>query len=106
MQHIINIAFDFDDDKIRSIAEGKCKTAMDEIIKEIVLDRMAPNEYNFYSRKNERNWEHLYSMVHSHIDSFIEEHKEEILERAAGKIADSLKRTKAWKERYTEEIQK
>lgn len=99
MQHIINIAFDFDDDKVKAIAEKTIEQDMDSIIKEIILDSVAPRQYSYLTNKRERNWEGLSNKVTIRIDAVLKEYKDEIIELAASKLADSFKRTKAWKER-------
>lgn len=71
MQHIVNIAFDFDDEKVKSNIE---KT----IEKQVVAERI--------------------------IRAIFLEHKDEIIEKAAYILADSFKRTKAWKEAAEKEI--
>ena len=102
MQHIVNVAFDFDDEKVKQSVEKTVENEMDKIIKEIILDKIAPMEYAYYLRRNERNWENFRNNLNNHIKEFLEEHKEEILDHAADKLVESLKRTKAWKEKYEE----
>lgn len=105
MQHIVNIAFDFDDDKVRSIAEKKCQDSMDAIIKEITLDQIAPMRYSFYDKKETRDFSWMQQKIDAAINAYIEEHQEEIMDRAAEKLADSFKRTKAWKEKAREAME-
>ena len=104
MQHILNVAFDFDDERVRAIVAKKCEESMDDIIKDIILDKVAPYGHNYYSGKKERDWTHFYGLFDKHIDQFIVDHKDEVLEMAAVKLADSVRRTKAWKEKYSEVI--
>lgn len=103
MQHIVNIAFDFDDEKASKAAEKAVENEMDKIIKGIVLDKIAPEKSTFYGRK-ERDWDWFNHSVDNVINNIISEHKEEIIERAAEKLAESYKRTKAWKEKVEEVI--
>ena len=105
MQHILNIAFDFDDDRVRTIAEKKIEQDMDSIIKEIILDHIAPESHSFYSDRTGRNWEVFNRKVNDRIDAILEEHKQEIIELAAVKLADSFKRTKVWKEKASESLE-
>lgn len=99
MQHIMQIAFDFDDDKVRSITEKTIEKEMDSIIKEIILDNIAPEITSGYD-KGRRNWEEFDEIMNDRIDAVLKEHKDEIIERAADRLVDSVKRTKAWKEKY------
>lgn len=102
MQHIVNIAFDFDDDKVRSIAEKKCQDSMDEIIKEIILDQIAPLRYSYYDKKETRDFSLMQRKIDDAMNAYMEEHREEIIDRATEKLADSFKRTKIWKEKAKE----
>ena len=101
-QHIVNIAFDFDDDKARQIAESTIDNEMHNIVKNIVLDKIAPFENTWYSNKAGRNWSQFNAKVDNQIRDFINENKDEIIERVASKVAESVKRTKAWKEKFEE----
>lgn len=103
-QHIVNIAFDFDDEKIRQTAENTIDNEMHNIVKNIVLDKIAPFGNSWYSNKKERDWSRFNAKVDDQIRDFINENKDEIIERAASKVAESIKRTKAWKEKV-EEVQ-
>lgn len=104
MQHILNIAFDFDDEKIKNIVEKSIEQDMDSIIKEIILDRIAPYEYSYLGNTKERQWDRLKAKVDDRIDAILNEHKEEIIDCAAIKLVESYKRTKAWKERAKKEL--
>lgn len=100
MQHIVNIAFDFDDEKVKNVAENKVENEMSSIIKQIVTERIAPLERQFGMYRGEpvHNWDKFDRRVNGIIREFMETNKEEIIERAANKLAESYKRTKAWKE--------
>lgn len=99
MQHILNIAFDFDDGKVKKQVEAAIENNLNDIIKAIITDQIAPMGYDIYTRKRERNWDNFNAKVDRELKIFIEDHKEEILERSATKIAESLKRTKLWREK-------
>lgn len=102
MQHIMQIAFDFDDDKVRGIAEQKVENNMDDIIKGIILDQIAPMKREFHTGKETRDWSKLDKMVKDYVSVLIDDHKDEIIQKAAENLADSYKRTKAWKEKAGE----
>lgn len=96
MQHIINIAFDFDDKRISEIAEKQYEEKVTEIIKTAVLDRIAP-----VSRWNmrERDWEKFDEIIKKHIREEMDNYKDLIIEKAATNLAESVKRSKAFKEK-------
>ncbi len=99
MQHILNIAFDFDDNKVRQVAEQKVEEDMDNIIKNIILDQIAPLKYSHYGNKETRNWDAFSNRINDGIKQFADEHKDEIIDKAAKMLCESYKRTKAWKEK-------
>lgn len=102
MQHILNIAFDFDDEKVKSIAENAVEKEMDVIIRELILDEIAPKERSFYGTAERRNWGIVQAKVERAIADTIDSYKDEIIEKAANTLADRIRRSKAWKEKYGE----
>ena len=104
MQHILQVAFDFDDERVRGIVEKAIEQDLDTIIKGIILDNLAPENYSYYGGKKDRNWEVFNDKVKGRIDTILLEHKQDIIDLAANKLADSFKRTKAWKEKAQEVI--
>lgn len=106
MQHILNIAFDFDDEKVKKVAENTVENELDKIVKDIVTDKIAPMKYDTWRPdRKERDWSGLRNKVDNAIKTLIDEHKEEIIELAADKLVKSIKSTKAWRE-TKEEIMK
>ena len=106
MQHIINIAFDFDDDKANKIAENTVENELDRIIKGIVTDKIAPMKHNTWRpNERERDWTLLYNAVKNTVETMINEHKDEIIELAADKLVKSVKSTKAWRSTKEEIIE-
>lgn len=101
MEHILNIAFDFDDEKVKKAAEDAVNNEMTKIVKEIVTDKIAPMSSGWYG-KQERDWKNLWDKVDSAISEMLAEHREEIIEKAADKLVKSAKSTKAWKEKFAE----
>lgn len=101
MEHIINIAFDFDDERVKKTAEDTVNNEMTKIVKEIVTDKVAPMSSGWYG-KQERDWKNLWNKVDTAINEMLAEHREEIIEKAVNKLVKSAKATKAWKERFAE----
>ena len=95
-QHIINVAFDFDDNKVRKILEESAYNAVIQSIKEDVMSAVIDNPY----RKSEGVYkEKLRYMVQDSIDSVLEDYKPEIINAAAEKLAEKFCRTKAFKDK-------
>lgn len=105
--HILSIAFDFDDDKVRAIAEKAVEQDMNTIIKNIILDRIAPEGTGtgYFSVDKGRLWDKFDIIVKDRVDEVLEDHKPEIIEVAANKLVESVKRTKVWKEKYKEVLE-
>ena len=109
MEHVVNIAFNFDDEKITKTAEETITNHIDDIVESIILDKIAPfktTRYGYYlgNQKKERDYSDLYNKIDDRIDLILESHKEEIMERAAIKLVESYKRTKRWKEKTEEAL--
>ena len=108
MQHIINIAFDFDDNKVKEIAENAIDNDINAIIEKIIIDYLAPEQtyYRGWEKKIERSWEELSNKIDDRIDAMLNEHKDEIIEMASDKLVRSYQRTKAWKEKVNQKLDK
>lgn len=105
MEHIISIAFDFDDDKVKQVAEDRVNSEIDKIVAEAAMDLVAPKERKYSwsgSSDMERNTYKIEQWIKERIDSFIADKKDEIMDMASTKLAESVKRTKIWKEKYLE----
>lgn len=101
MEHILNIAFDFDDDRVRQVAETAVNNDMKKIIYDIVTDEIAPMTSGWYGRQ-ERDWSNMWNKVDSAIDKIIADNREEIIEKAAEKLVKSARSTKAWKAKFAD----
>lgn len=102
MQHIVENAFDFDDSKAQKAAENAVENELDKIINSIIMDRLAPKKKEAWSDRVVRDWERFDNMIRGAVADWMETYKDTIIERAADKVADHVKRTKAWREKYTE----
>lgn len=97
MQHIVNVAFDFDDKKItESIEDQVHKEVVDNITNEI---KRIIYKKNYYGHGyDDTNSEPLRKLVEKNVQDIMGTYKEQIIEMAANKLSDSLKRSKAVKE--------
>lgn len=102
-QHIVNVAFDFDDDKVRKIleesAEKKVLDALTTDIKKSIC-KGADRYYGYYETKSldDSFKDSLHTMVSNKIDKVLLDYKDEIINLAADKLAERLSRTKAARE--------
>lgn len=102
---LISIAFDFDDDKVKKVAEDRVKDEIDKIVAEAAMDLIAPKQRKYYWGDDvtmERNTDNIMNWVVKRIDALLADKKDEIMEMASTKLVDSVKRTKIWKEKYLE----
>lgn len=95
MEHIVQFGITIDDDAIRKNIE---KNAMDAVVKAFVGE-MKSNLPKSYGRVD---WNRV---AWDCIDRFIDQHKGEIMDIAADKLVEKVKRTKAWREKYGEALE-
>ena len=93
MEHIVQFGITIDDDAIRRSIEDK---ALDALTKEI-LRQVSGNLPKLYGN-NRVDWRRV---AYGAIENWIIENKETIMDLAADRLVESVKRTKAWKEKYT-----
>lgn len=91
MEHLVSFTVSLDDDRIEELV-------LKSAVKEITKDLTKKVEKIIYKRDT---WEgdDLSRFVCDEIKGFLEVNREDIIDRAAAKLAESLKRTKAVKEK-------
>ena len=98
MEHIVQIAFDFDDERVRQTIENTVKK---EVINGIQTDITNALLRNFGSWSG--SWNHskesaLVDLMRERTDDFLKENKDVILEAAAKNLSERLARSKKGKE--------
>lgn len=102
MEHIVQIAFDFDDERVRQTIENTVKK---EVIDGIQTDITKALLHNFGSWNGA--WNHskesakesaLVDLMRERTDDFLKENKDVILEAAAKNLSERLARSKKGKE--------
>ena len=93
MQHIVNLAFDVDDQRIVDLIETNAE-------KEVIQDIKDQVEKRFISRYY--NNDPLHAMVKDECQKICMEHENEIVERAIKLVAEKIMRKKSIKEKITE----
>lgn len=112
-EHILNFAVGIEDDKIIDAVMENAKNSIIDDIKKSVIDRMFDDRCGFYNRSvcefDKRTASYkvkrdavLSDMSKDIIEKIFAENKDRIIELAAKELADSYKRTKAWKEKTAE----
>ena len=97
MQHVITVAFDFDDKTIQKIVESGAEKKIVEEIKDMLLRKIYRSR-GYGSRKIEPNFDPFSEWTESIIRDLFNENKEEIMDRAAKLVADSVKKSKYYKD--------
>lgn len=96
MQHIVQIAFDFDDEKVTKSIE---KNVESEVIKNITGEVKRE-----FIEKRYENESGLKDVVAAVVKEVIEEKKDDIVKMASQMLCDKLFRTKAVKEAALEAV--
>lgn len=100
--HIVNVAFDFDDDKVRkTLEESAEKKVIDNLLTDIkkAICSKSDNYWGYNAKVSDENFESgLKAIVYDEIERVLLDNKDTIIELAADKLADKLSRTKAAKE--------
>lgn len=92
MEHIVQFAISIDDKTIQNrIEEHAYRDVLDKLAKEATDTVFAHT--NAYSREN--MWKTMMSYA---LQSFLEERKDEIIDKAANMLADRFRRTKKYRE--------
>lgn len=100
MEHIVQFAIGIDDKTIQNrIEEYAYRDVLDKLTKEAVDSVFAHT--NAYSREN--MWK---TMMGNALQSFLEERKDEIIDKAANLLADRFQRTKKYREAMGDAIAK
>ena len=98
MQHIFNIAIDFEDERIQRMIYEKAEK---EVIKKVVQDvENAIYEHSTWNKadSNERNRRGVTELIKDYTDQFFKDNKDAIIKETSKILADRLSRTKAAKE--------
>lgn len=100
MEHIVQFAIGIDDKAIQNrIEEYAYRDVLDKLAKNAVDSVFAHT--NAYSREN--MWK---TLMEDALHSFLEERKDEIIDKAANTLADRFQRTKKYREAMGDAIEK
>ena len=96
MEHILNIAFDFDDNRVRNVIEKQaCEQAINKLSKDIEDALVAEASGYYYNRS--KVGDGIAAIAKSRVDRIIDDNKDIIIQEAAKQLAGRLMRTKAAK---------
>lgn len=104
-QHIVNVSFDFDEDRIRKLIEDNCvRQVHNKITGDIEWSVVSEYGYGYRPNNKENSKPSadelrsaLRQMVSNEIDDFLIKNKDTIIDATASKLAERLSKTKAVK---------
>lgn len=86
MEHILQFGINIDDDAIRKVVENKVSNELKAEFKQSIKDKLFNKRGDFTL------------LAKDVIKELLEEYKEEIISRASEEVANSMKRSKKYKE--------
>ena len=95
MEHIVQFAINFDDQRITQAVEKNAEKAIIDDLKEKVNDKLFKSNY-YGGHGDPRNG--FSGWMTARVEDFLEAHKREIIETAGHYLAEKLSRTKAARE--------
>lgn len=98
MQHIFNVAIEFEDEQIQNMIYAKAEK---EVIKNVIQDvENAIYEHSCWNKddSNERNRRGVTQLIKDYTDQFFTDNKDAIIAETSKILAERLSRTKAAKE--------
>ena len=106
MKHVVNIAFDFDDDKIISSLEESCEEDVKKDIRQCIIDKVfAKSDWGRRAHADPET-DPIQEWVKNYIKEIIAEYKDEIVAQAGKELAQSMWKSKKWQEQLFEEVTK
>ena len=94
MEHIVQFAISIDDRTIAKRIEENAEKQIIKEIKEMIADHIFENRYGQHIGLSAR--------TANMVEEWLDQHKKEIIDKAAEHLAEKLARTKAAKEKLTE----
>lgn len=98
MEHIVQIAFDFDDVRVRQTIENTVKKEVIDGIQRDITEALLHNFGSWDGRWNRSKENALVDLMRERTDDFLKENKDVILEAAAKNLSERLARSKKGKE--------
>lgn len=98
MQHIVNVAFDFDDKRVTDSIESQVHKEVVDNITEEVKKVIFEKKWGYDKPYDESNPSPLKQIVEDRVSEMLIENKDFIIDGAIKSLADKLARTKQVKE--------
>ena len=106
MKHVVNIAFDFEDSRVRQHLEETVEEQVKNELKQAVIDSIfQKRDWGRNSHADPAN-DQLKYWVQEMVKDIIAEHKDDICREAAKMIVESMNKNPKWKQKVLEEVSK
>ena len=106
MQHAVQIAFDFDDQRVKDTVEKGCVDHINKELKQYVVDALFEKSFSSgYVRHGDPN-RGFQDWVKDEVRDVLYENREYICQLAAKQIVESMNKNSKWKEKIVEEVRK
>lgn len=94
MQHVVNIAFDFDDERVKKILEDTTVDKIQKDIREAVIDQLFEKRWG--NKHANPETDPLREWVKNMVRETLFENRDYICQLAAKELAESMKRSQKW----------
>lgn len=106
MQHVVQIAFDFDDAQVKKIVEKGCVDTINTELKQYVIDELFEKGWGSGWNKHGDPSRGFQDWVKDEVRDVLKENREYICQLAAKELATSMNKNPKWKEKIVEEVKK
>lgn len=104
MQHVVQIAFDFDDQRVKDIVEKGCVETINKELKQHVIDGLFAKEWGSGWNKHGDPSRGFQDWVKDEVRDVLKENREYICQLAAKELAASMNKNPKWKEKIVKEV--
>lgn len=104
MQHVVNIAFDFEDERLVKILEDTTVERVQKDIRQAVVDKVFSKSGWGMSSHADPSKDPLQEWVKREVINLLSDNKEYICKLAAKELAQSMAKSSKWKNMIVEEV--
>ena len=104
MQHIVNIAFDFEDERLVKILEDTTVERVQKDIRQAVVDKVFSKSGWGMNSHADPSKDQLQEWVKREVINLLSDNKEYICKLAAKELAQSMAKSPKWKNMIVEEV--
>ena len=106
MELVVQIAFDFDDQRVKDIVEKGCVDHINKKLEQHVIDGLFNKEWGGGWDKHGDPNRGFQEWVKDAVKDVLNENRDAICKLAAHELAQSMNKSSKWKEKIVEEVKK